>query len=97
MDWRYTVTKEEEEKVLDTYFKDGLDRPLDIFPSKEKRNRIVLQHLLSRFEINKKYTEREINEVLKSVYGDFATIRRYFIDYGFMERNKDCSKYWLKK
>nr|WP_285865170.1 DUF2087 domain-containing protein [Lederbergia lenta] len=74
-----------------------MDGPLDIFPSKEKRKRIVLQHLLSRFEINKKYTEREINEVLKSVYGDFATIRRYFIDYGFMERNKDCSKYWLKK
>ena len=69
---------------------------LSTFPSKEKRKIIVLQHILTRFDRNKKYSEKEINEVLKSIYQDFATIRRYLIEYGFMERSKDCMEYWVK-
>ncbi|WP_236719720.1 DUF2087 domain-containing protein [Neobacillus mesonae] len=34
--------------------------------------------------------------MLKSIYADFATIRRYLIEYGFMDRSKDCMKYWVK-
>lgn len=36
------------------------------------------------------------NEKLKSIYTDFAIIRRSLIDYGFMKRNKDCTEYWIK-
>ncbi|WP_243297993.1 DUF2087 domain-containing protein [Bacillus litorisediminis] len=97
VDDRYAITKEEQEKVLATYFKQGPDGPLDSFPSKEKRKIIVLQQILNRFDINKKYTEREVNEVIKTAYPDFATIRRYFIEYGFMERNKECTQYWVKQ
>ena len=96
VDDRYAITKEEKEKVLATYFKQGTDGPLDSFPSKEKRKIIVLQQILKRFDVNKKYTEREVNEVIKTAYSDFATIRRYFIEYGFMDRNKDCTQYWVK-
>lgn len=96
VDERYAITVEEKEKVLSTYFKDGLKGMLSTFPSKEKRKIIVLQHILTRFDRNKKYSEKEINEVLKSIYQDFATIRRYLIEYGFMERSKDCMEYWVK-
>lgn len=96
VDDRYVITKDEEKKVLETYFKNGLDGPLSTFPSKEKRKIIVLRHLLKRFKKNEIYTEKEINETIKPVYDDFVTIRRYFIEYGFMERSKDGSQYWLK-
>lgn len=96
VDERYVITKDEEQKVLETYFKSGLDGPLSSFPSKEKRKIIVLRHLLKRFEKNQIYSEKEINEIIKPIYADFVTIRRYFIEYGFMERSKDGSQYWLK-
>ncbi|SHG18562.1 DUF2087 domain-containing protein [Ornithinibacillus halophilus] len=95
VDERYAITEQEREKVLSTYFKNGLDGPLSQFPSKEKRKIIILQHLLTRFEANKEYTEKEVNHIIKSVFDDFVTIRRYFIEYGFMLRNRDGSKYWL--
>ncbi|MDG5788397.1 DUF2087 domain-containing protein [Evansella sp. AB-P1] len=96
VDERYATTIEEKEKVLATYFEEGLNGPLHIFPSKEKRKIIVLQHILTRFESNKMYSEKEVNTILKSIYSDYATIRRYFIEYGFMDRSKDCSTYWIK-
>ncbi|WP_420842558.1 DUF2087 domain-containing protein [Fervidibacillus halotolerans] len=97
VDERYATTNQEREKILSTYFKDGLDGRLFTFPSKEKRKLIVLQHMIKRFDSNKMYSEREVNEKIKEMYDDFATIRRYFIEYGFMERSKDGSQYWVKK
>ncbi|MCU9613540.1 DUF2087 domain-containing protein [Caldibacillus lycopersici] len=96
VDDRYAITKEEKEKVLATYFKNGLDGGLHTFPSKEKRKIIILQHILQSFEPNRIYTEREVNEILKKFYQDFVTIRRALIEYGFMERSNDGSGYWLK-
>lgn len=57
----------------------------------------MLQHILTRFTPNRQYTEIEVNTLLKSIYTDFATIRRYLIEYGFMERSKDCTEYWVKQ
>ncbi len=96
VDDRYVTTQEENEAVLKNYFKDGLDGILSEFPSKEKKKLVVLKHIVKRFEMNRTYTEKEVNEILKSLYPDFVTIRRYMIEYGFMDRNKDGSAYWLK-
>lgn len=38
--------------------------------------------------------EREVNEILKGIYPDFASLRRYLIEYGFFERTRDGSAYW---
>lgn len=96
VDERYATTEKEKEKVLSTYFKEGIEGRLETFPSKEKRKLIVLQNILKRFESNRIYSEKELNEILKTIYSDFATIRRYLIEYGFMERSKDCAEYWIK-
>lgn len=96
VDERYAITTEEKEKVLATYFKEGVDGSLDLLPSKEKRKIIVLQQIVKRFVPNTIYSEKEINEVLKSIHSDFATIRRYLIEYGFMDRSTDCAEYWVK-
>lgn len=97
VDERYAITTKEREKVLNTYFKKGVEGPLTQFPSKEKRKIIVLQQITRRFEPGKKYREMEVNEVLKPIIDDFVTVRRYLIEYGFLDRSKDCSEYWVKK
>ncbi len=97
VDERYAITTKEREKVLNTYFNKGVDGPLTQFPSKEKRKIIVLQQIIRRFEPERKYNEMEVNEVLKPIIDDFVTVRRYLIEYGFLDRSKDCSEYWVKK
>jgi DNA-binding CsgD family transcriptional regulator len=95
VDSRYGITETEREKVLQTYFKNGLDGAVDIFPSKEKRKIMVLQHILKRFDQGKKYSEKEVNDIIKTAHDDYVTVRRYFIEYGFMDRNSDGSQYWV--
>lgn len=96
VDDRYAITEEENEKYLKKYFEYGLDGPLSKFPLKEKRKIIVLTNIIKRFDSTKKYTEKEVNEILKKIYPDYVTIRRYLIEYGFMDRLDDGSEYWVK-
>jgi len=96
VDDRYNVTQEEREIILKKYFPQGTKGPLKTFSMKEKSKLVVLREIAERFEANRIYSEKEVNEVLKTAYEDFATLRRYLIEYGFMGRKPDCSEYWLK-
>ncbi|MHB8064305.1 MAG: DUF2087 domain-containing protein [Ruminiclostridium sp.] len=96
VDDRYKVTEDENLKIIRKYFIQGSDGPLKTFDMKEKNKLVVLRQILKRFEPNYIYTEKQVNEILKAIYPDFATIRRYLIEYGFMDRKPDCSQYWLK-
>jgi DNA-binding CsgD family transcriptional regulator len=97
VDAKYMITEKEQEKVLATYFTNGLDGAIETFPSKEKRKVIILKHALNRFSPGALYTEKEVNEILKTVYTDYVMLRRYLIELGYMDRNKDGSTYWLKE
>lgn len=92
VDDRYAVTLEEEKQILDNYIKDG---KLTVFPPKQKRKLIILRYLASLFQPGKVYTEKEVNEVIHPVYDDYVTLRRYLVEYGFMDRNRDGSEYRL--
>lgn len=96
IDERYEVTNSEQGQIIDTYFESLEPLKLKSFPSREKRKIVVLRKISALFEREKKYSEKELNEILKAVYADFATIRRYLIEYGFMDRSKDCKEYYLK-
>ncbi|GEN45560.1 DUF2087 domain-containing protein [Alkalibacillus haloalkaliphilus] len=96
VDERYAITQEEKEKVLKTYFDKGLDQPLKQFPSKEKRKIIILQQIATKFDRDQTYNEFEVNQVLKQIYDDHVTLRRYLIEYGFMERSRDGKEYNIK-
>ncbi|TCN25071.1 DUF2087 domain-containing protein [Mesobacillus foraminis] len=94
VDDRYNITKEEQEKILNKYF------PLKVlvkFPPKEKQRLVILRHIAGQLTPEQVYTEKELNEALKTFYEDYALIRRYLIDYGFLDRKHDGSQYWLKK
>lgn len=90
------ISTEKKEKVLQNYFKNGLDKGIEVIPSEEMKKIIILEHILKRFDTERKYHESEVNEILKSVNADFVSLRRYLIEYGFMERTNDGSIYWVK-
>jgi len=94
---RFFITDIEREKVLKNYFKQGLQGPLDVFPSKEKRKYIIAQEIIKQFEVDKIYIEKEINDLLAKIYPDFATLRRFLIDYRFMTRSDDGKQYWIER
>ncbi|WP_231885781.1 DUF2087 domain-containing protein [Sporosarcina sp. FSL K6-1540] len=93
---RFTITDVEREKVLGNYFKQGLQGPLDVFPSKEKRKYIIAQEIIKQFEVDRMYVEKEINDLLATIYPDFATVRRFLIDYRFMTRSNDGKQYRIE-
>lgn len=39
---------------------------------------------------------KEFNEIIKTAYYDYVTVRRFLIEYGFLDRKPDGSQYWLK-
>lgn len=96
LDERYEVTNSEQDQIIKTYFDTFEPLKLKSFPTKEKRKIVVLRKISTIFQPGKKYSEIQINNILKEVYADIATLRRYLIEYGFMERTKDCKEYWLK-
>ncbi len=96
VDERYMVTKTEEDKILEAMFSSLSPLKLKVFSSKEKKKIVILKKISEQFEKNKHYSEKEVNAILKQIHEDFATIRRYLIEYGFMDRTNDCKEYWLK-
>lgn len=95
LDDRYFITKDKEEKILSAMFSSLSPLKLKTFATKEKNKVVILRKICEQFEKNKRYTEKELNNIIKEIYVDYVTIRRYLIEYGFMERKRDCSEYWL--
>ncbi|WP_077211946.1 DUF2087 domain-containing protein [Bacillus dakarensis] len=94
VDDRYNITQDEQEKILKKYFPEGT---LSNFPSKEKQRLIVIRKISQKLKPDHMYDEKELNKVLKGFYEDYVILRRYLIDYGFLDRKPDGSKYWVKK
>ncbi len=82
-------TKPDDKAILDRFVKDGR---LVIIPSKRSKMLVVLDHLAQQFELGKVYAEREVNEVLEGFHDDYAALRRYLVDEGFMTR--EAGHYW---
>lgn len=95
VDERYMITDAETEKIVKSFFISLSPPILKSFSSKEKNKLVILRIIAKQFETVRKYTEKEVNEILKAIYGDYVTIRRYLIEYGFMERTADCGEYRL--
>jgi hypothetical protein len=96
VDDRYVTTEKEKEQILKTVFESLVPLRLKTFPKKEKKKIVILAKIVEQFEREKRYTEKEVNLIIKEIYEDYAVIRRYLVDYGFMERTNDCNEYWLK-
>lgn len=94
VDDRYNITEEEQGKIIAKYF---TGKVLSKFPLKEKQRLVVLREIAKQLNPDHLYSEKEVNQALKAFYEDYVLIRRYLIEYGFLDRKADGSQYWLKK
>jgi len=81
--------KTPEERVLRNYVREGRIREI---PFKYKKRRLVLAWLVEHFEMGVRYPEREFSAMLQAYHPDYASLRRYLVDYGFMTREHGI--YW---
>ena len=55
-------------------------------PAAHSKRLVVLDHLAGLFEPGRRYPEPEVNELLKRYHPDYAMLRRYLVDDGFLDR-----------
>lgn len=69
---------------------------LQRWPAKYSVQRLILWPLWARFEPRRRYTEAEVNTVLKAAnaFGDHVTLRRELVNHRLLARESDCSAYW---
>lgn len=97
IDERYGITEEKRRKTVDTYF-NAETGALKQFPAREKKKIIVLMEIAKNFRPGQEYSEKEVNRILQRIYEeDYVTLRRYLIEYGFMDRSDDCRVYRIKE
>jgi len=65
------------------------------WPKKKEEKRAVLEYLITKFEPGKKYSEFEVNMILKRwhSFGDHALLRRELFDAFLLDRTPDCKWY----
>ena len=59
---------------------------LEQMPAKRSRRLVVLDQVARTFEPGHRSPEREVNDVLRSFWPDYAALRRYLVDEGFLDR-----------
>ena len=84
------------ETILKNFLTEG---KLTKMPSKRKMKLWALLYLGSKFEAGKTYTEKEVNELLKSwhTFGDPATLRRELYNHRIIDRSPDGAEYRLEE
>ncbi len=88
-------SNENDDAKIDTFFESVTPLVLKSYSVKFKNQLFILKIIAQQFEAKKKYTENEINEVLKPIYSDYSTLRRELVDYKFLKRTSDGKEYWL--
>ena len=71
------------DEVLRRYVHNGR---LLAMPAAHGKRLVVLDHLAGLFEPGRRYPEPEVNELLGRYHPDYAMLRRYLVDDGFLDR-----------
>lgn len=81
------------EESIARYMRDGR---FYVLPRKQKNRLEVFQYIYQHLQqYAQEFTEPELNERIKEVYEDFATMRRYLVDYQFLIRDNYGKSYQL--
>jgi hypothetical protein len=80
---------EDAAKVLRTFLRGGR---LVSIPTSHAKRLVVLDRLAQELEVGVRYSERQVNSVLRAFHDDVAALRRYLVDDGFLDR--DRGQYW---
>lgn len=78
-----------------------LDREgrVSVWPTKRRFKPLVLKYLSNYFEKGRRYSEKEVNDILNEhhTFDDPALLRRELYDNKFLNRTRDCREYWKEE
>jgi hypothetical protein len=74
----------DEQRVLRNFVVDGR---LVRLPARHAQKQVVLGYVARRFDESRSYEEGEVNELLRDFHDDTASLRRYLVDEGLLERS----------
>ena len=72
-----------ETKVLNSFIENDVIKEI---PASRKKRRIILKWLAQKFELERLYPEQELNQIIKPIHPDTATLRRELVGYNMMQR-----------
>ena len=78
-----TSGRPEDRVVIERFMPNGR---LEQMPAKRSRRLVVLDQVARTFEPGHRYPECEVNDVLRTFWADYAALRRYLVDEGFLDR-----------
>ncbi len=66
------------------------------WPKKHALKREVLLYLASKFEMDRDYSEKEVNQILSEwhTFEDYFLLRRDLIEHNLLSRTRDGARYW---
>ncbi|HFI0738645.1 TPA: DUF2087 domain-containing protein [Streptococcus suis] len=83
------------QEIQEKFFREG---KLIAFPKKLKSRQDLFAYLQE--ELAKKgstFTEKEVNSFLAEIYDDYAILRRYLVDYGYLSRDQYGLEYRIEE
>jgi len=78
-----------EQKVLQNFL-DG--QRIKAIPAQYKKRMVLVRWMLGKFKMGVRYSEREVNEIIKQHHEDTAWFRRTMVDHKLMAREQGI--YW---
>lgn len=90
-DGRADVTGDEAAAIEQAFMRP--DGSLSRIPPKEKQKLVILRRLAELFERGRDYSDAEVRSMLSVVHEDHALLRRYLVDYRFIERDDEGRRY----
>jgi hypothetical protein len=84
---------DDEQAILRRFF---AGRTVTEIPANRAKRQVLLQRLALEFDVGRRYTEREVNDILFTFHPDWSTLRRYLVDEGLLDREHvdDQDLYW---
>ncbi len=81
-----------DKKVIKDYSR--RDGSLKTLPSQRKKLEAILRYVVKAFDVGKRYSEKQVNEILAGYNEDTATLRRELVGFGLMKREGGGGEYW---
>jgi predicted transcriptional regulator len=81
-----------DKKVIRDYSR--RDGSLKTLPAQRKKLEAILRYVVKAFDVNKRYSEKQVNDILSRYHDDTATLRRELVGFGLMKREGGGGEYW---
>jgi predicted transcriptional regulator len=81
-----------DKKVIKDYAR--RDGSLKTLPAQQKKLEAILRYVVRAFEVGKRYSEKQVNEILSRYHEDTATLRRELVGLRLMQREGGGGEYW---